>query len=154
MNKKELTERVTGVLRDNDIKKPVRTQRHVFHITDDVGNTADFVVKSNDKKVIYTRDDVAVIVDTCLAVITDSLKRGEELNIRGFGVLGLHKRAPRRAKIPGTEDWVEVEGRYVPKFYFGNDLRMAARVYELSLDEKYANIDELDIEYFEDGEDD
>ena len=95
-----------------------------------------------------------MIVDTCLAVITDSLKRGEELNIRGFGVLGLHKRAPRRAKIPGTEDWVEVEGRYVPKFYFGNDLRMAARVYELSLDEKYANIDELDIEDFEDGEDD
>ena len=26
--------------------------------------------------------------------------------------------------------------RYVPKFYFGNDLRVAARVYELSLPEK------------------
>ena len=154
MNKKELTDRVTGVLRDNDIKKPVRTPKHVFHITDDDGNTADFVVKNHDKKVIYTRDDVAVIIDTCLAVITDSLKRGEELNIRGFGVLGLHKRAPRRAKIPGTEDWVEVDGRYVPKFYFGNDLRMAARIYELSLDEKYANMDEFDIDDIEDGEDD
>lgn len=149
MNKKELTDRVTGVLRDNDIKKPVRTPKHVFHITDDDGNTADFVVKNHDKKVIYTRDDVAVIIDACLAVITDSLKRGEELNIRGFGILGLHKRAPRRAKVPGTEDWVEVEGRYVPKFYFGNDLRMAARVYELSLDEKYANMDDFDLE---DGE--
>ena len=35
MNKKELTEIVTGILRDNDIKKPDRTQKHVFHITDD-----------------------------------------------------------------------------------------------------------------------
>lgn len=151
MNKKELAERVTGILRDNNIKKPIRTQKHTFHITDDDGNTADFVVKNQDKKVIYTRDDVSVVIDTCLAVIEDSLKHGEELNIRGFGVLGLHKRAPRRAKIPGTEDWCEVEGRYVPKFYLGNDLRMAARIYELSLDEKYANMDDADLE---DGDDD
>lgn len=152
MNKKELTDRVTGLLRDNDVRKPVSSPKHVFHISDDDGNVADFVIKRRDRGAIYTRDDVALIIDACIATITESLKRGEELNIRGFGTLCLHKRAPRRAKIPGTDEWCDIEGRYVPKFYFGNDLRMAARVYELSLDEKYATMDDFDTDD-EDGDD-
>lgn len=142
MNKKELTSRVTDLLRDNDIRKPVTTPKHVFHISDDDGNVANFTVKRHDKGVIYTKDDVAIIIDYFIAVITDCIRRGEKVNIRGFGTLGLHKRAARRTKIPGTEEWVEVEGRYVPKFIFGDDLRAAARVYELSLDDKYDSWDD------------
>lgn len=143
MNKKELTEIVANQLRERDIRKAVAAKRHTFHITDDNGNTADFVVKQRDKGVFYTQEDVGIVIDHCLDVIIDSLRRGEEINIRGFGTLGLHKRAPRRAKVPGTGEWVDVEGRYTPKFWFGNDLRMAARGYELSLNDKY----DYDVEY-------
>lgn len=133
MNKKEFISRVTDVLRENDVRKPVSVKKHTFHITDDDGNAADFHIKQHDKNVIYTTEDTANFVDACLAVILDSLKNGEEISFKGFGSLGLHYRAARRTKEPNTGEWCDVEARYVPKFSFGNDLRMAAKLYELSL---------------------
>lgn len=148
MNKKDLTDKIAAVLRDNDIRKPISIPKHVFHISDDDGNTANFGVKRVDKRVFYTRDDVSTILDAYIAVVTDAVSRGEEVNVRGFGTISLYKRAARRSRVPGTGEWLETEGRYVPKFRFSNDLRFAARKYELSLDDKYD-----DIEYFDDDED-
>ena len=133
MNKKELSSRATEVLRSNNIRKPVSIKKHTFHISDEDGNAADFHIKQQDKNVIYTADDTLNVIDACIAVIVDALKNGEEINIKGFGSLGLHYRAARRTKEPNTGEWCEVEARYVPKFSYGNDLRMAARLYELSL---------------------
>lgn len=132
MNKKELSSRVAEVLRANNVRKPVSVKKQTFHITDEEGNTADFHIKQQDKNVIYTVDDTLNVIDACIAVIVDALKNGEEINIKGFGNLGLHYRAARRTKEPNTGEWCVIEARYVPKFSYGNDLRMAARLYELS----------------------
>ena len=78
-------------------------------------------------------------MDTCLAVIGDSLKKGESVSIRGFGTLSLNYRKPRVNKHPVTHEEVEVSGRYVPKFESGKDLKMCAKMYELSLEERLAN---------------
>lgn len=136
MNKKEFISRVSEALRENNMRKPVSVKKHTFHIMDDEGNAADFHIKQRDKNVLYTVDDATNIIDACIAVITDALKNGEEINIKGFGSLGLHYRAARRTKEPNTGEWCEVEARYVPKFMYGNDLRMAAKLYEVSLQEK------------------
>lgn len=132
MNKKELSSRVAEVLRENNVRKPISIKKHTFHITDDDGNAANFHIKQQDKNVIYTVDDALNVIDACIAVIVDALKNGEEINIKGFGNLGLHYRAARRTKEPNTGEWCVIEARYVPKFSYGNDLRMAARLYELS----------------------
>jgi nucleoid DNA-binding protein len=132
MNKKELSSRVAEVLRANNIRKPVSVKKQTFHITDEEGNTADFHIKQQDKNVIYTVDDTMNVIDACIAVIIDAIKNGEEISIKGFGNLGLHYRAARRTKEPISGEWIEIEARYVPKFSYGNDLRMAARLYELS----------------------
>lgn len=136
MNKIDFIKCVSDVLRTNDIKKPVSIPKQVFHISDDEGNSKDFTVKKTDKSVQYTKDDVTAIVDACSYVIQESLKRGEPINFRGFGTLGLNYRKPRATKCVGTEEDVVIEGRYVPKFSFGNDLRMCAKIYELSLKDK------------------
>ena len=135
MNKKELSSRVAEVLRLNNIRKPVSIKKHTFHITDEDGNMANFHVKQQDKNVIYTVDDALNVIDACIAVIIDALKNGEEISIKGFGSLGLHYRAARRTKEPNSGEWCEIEARYVPKFTYGNDLRMAAKLYELSNEE-------------------
>jgi len=132
MNKNEFIRRVANLLRENEIKKPVYVKKSVFHISDDYGNSADFTIKQDDKQVLYTVDDVACIVDACLLAIEEALKNGERVTIKGFGSLGLRKRAPRKIRQVGTDTWCEVEGRLVPNFHFGNDLRMAARVYEMT----------------------
>lgn len=157
MNKKELASKAADLLRQNDVRKPVKIKKHTFRITDEDGNIANFAVKRADKMVLYSNDDVNNIIDACIAVIMDSIKKGEEINIRGFGVLGLHYRAARRTKQPGTEDWYEVPARYVPKFFYGNELRKAALVYNVSLnsgeitDEENGELDEDFI--LEDGDD-
>ena len=135
MNKKDLISKAAEVLRSNNIRKPVSTPKQVFHISDDDGNQKDFVVKKTDKAVLYNTSDVAAILDACLSVVEDAIKHGEEVSIHGFGTLGVHQRAARTTKHPETQETVEVKARYVPKFSFGNNLRMAAKVYELSLDD-------------------
>lgn len=135
MNKKDLISKATEVLRSNNIRKPVSTPKQVFHISDDEGNQKDFVVKKTDKTVLYNTTDVSAILDACLSVVEDAIKHGEEVSIHGFGTLGVHQRAARTTKHPETGKTVEVSARYVPKFSFGNNLRMAAKIYELSLDD-------------------
>lgn len=146
MNKKEFISRVAEALRENDLRKPVSVRKHTFHITDDEGNSADFNIRQQEKSVLYTADDVANIVDASLAVILDAIRKGEEISVKGFGTLGLHYRAARRTKEPNSGEWCEVDARYVPKFAYGNDLRMAAKLYEVSLAEKPESLPKPDGE--------
>lgn len=152
MNRKELVRRVSNVMRENNIKKPVCAQKQVLHISDDDGNTKDFVIKKNDTGVAYTTEDVEAIIDACIYVIQDALKHGDNVSIRGFGSLGLHYRKARMTKHPSTGETVDVEARYVPKFVSGNDLKMCAKIYELSIDEKLRDLPPLDDEDDNGGE--
>lgn len=140
MNKKDLISKTTEVLRNNDIRKPISTPKQVFHISDDEGNQKDFVVRKTDKSVLYNTNDVTAILEACLSVIEDAIKHGEDISLHGFGTLGVHKREARTAKHPVTKETVEVKERYVPKFSFGNNLRMAAKLYELSLGEVHPEV--------------
>lgn len=133
MNKKDLISKTVDVLRENGIRKPVTAQKTVLHISDDYGNQSDFIVKKSDRGLLFTINDVTAIIDACLAVIEDSIKHGEDVSIHGFGTLGVHHRAARETKHPDTGETISVNARFVPKFNFGNSLRMAAKVYELSL---------------------
>lgn len=153
MNKREFISRVTEVLRVNNLRKPVSVKKHTFHITDDEGNRADFHIKQRDKTVIYTTEDTANIIEACISVITEALKAGEDICFHGFGRLGLHYRKARRTKEPHSGEWCEVDARYVPKFDYGNDLRMAARLYELSLEERENNTEQEPEPWYDEGMD-
>lgn len=150
MKKLDLARRVNEILRENNIRKSIRTPKHYFYISDDDGRTRQFVVKETEKSVIYTEKDVLAIIDACINAIMESLKRGEEINIKGFGTLGLKYRQPRKTKRPGTEEWIDIEGRYIPKFTFGNQLRMCAKVYEVSIGD-FSNLPKIDP-YDDDGD--
>lgn len=136
MKKKELYTRVSEYLREHEIRKPVRVEKNTFHITDSEGKTADFTVRQHDKTVIYTYDDVSNIVDACILIIEEALKKGDCVNLRGFGTLALHYRAPRRVKDPNEGLWHSIAGHYFPKFFPGKNLKMAAKVFELNLEDQ------------------
>lgn len=133
MNKKELIDKAVAVLRENDIRKPVAAQKTVLHISDDNGNQSDFTIRKSARGLLFTASDVTSIMDAFLAVIEDSIKRGEPISIHGFGTLGVNRRAERHTRHPETGEPVVVPECYVPKFNFGNTLRVAAKVYEMSL---------------------
>ena len=55
--------------------------------------------------------------------MAESLASGERIEIRGFGSFSLHYREPRRGRNPKTGDAVELEGKHVPHFKPGKELR-------------------------------
>lgn len=58
-----------------------------------------------------------------------TLADGERIEIRGFGSFSLHYRAPRVGRNPKTGDKVDLDGKYVPHFKPGKELRDCANNY-------------------------
>ena len=136
MNKRGLIRTACERLRQNNIRKPILIPKQVFYISDDEGNTKTFTIRKTDKTAIYTVEDVEAILDAVLDVVQDNLRRGEETAIFGFGSLGLHYWKPRATKLTHNGENMYMEGRFIPKFSSGNNLRMCAKVYELSLGDR------------------
>ncbi|MGX5173788.1 integration host factor subunit beta [Aliikangiella sp. IMCC44653] len=67
--------------------------------------------------------DVELVVKNILEHMAQSLAKGERIEIRGFGSFSLHYRAPRVGRNPKTGQSVQLEGKYVPHFKPGKELR-------------------------------
>ncbi len=67
--------------------------------------------------------DVESSVKEILEQMAGSLANNERIEIRGFGSFSLHYRAPRVGRNPKTGDKVELDGKYVPHFKPGKELR-------------------------------
>ena len=70
-----------------------------------------------------TKKHSEVIVDTVFESIIDALKRGEKIELRGFGSFRLRKREPRKGRNPKTGDKVDVPPKSVPYFKPGKELK-------------------------------
>jgi integration host factor subunit beta len=67
--------------------------------------------------------DVELAIKTMLEHMSQALATGERIEIRGFGSFSLHYRAPRVGRNPKTGDSVELDGKFVPHFKPGKELR-------------------------------
>ena len=67
--------------------------------------------------------DVELVVKSLIDQMSDSLATGDRIEIRGFGSFSLHYRAPRVGRNPKTGESVTLEGKYVPHFKPGKELR-------------------------------
>lgn len=68
-------------------------------------------------------DDVDLAVKALLEMMGGSLSQGERIEIRGFGSFSLHYRPPRLGRNPKTGDPVALQGKHVPHFKPGKELR-------------------------------
>lgn len=67
--------------------------------------------------------DIELAVKCLLEQMSNALASGERIEIRGFGSFSLHYRPPRVGRNPKTGDAVSLEGKYVPHFKPGKELR-------------------------------
>ena len=67
--------------------------------------------------------DAEVVVQTILEILAESLKRGQRIEIRGFGIFSLTYRPPRTGRNPKSGQKVQVPAKYVPHFKVGKELR-------------------------------
>ena len=71
---------------------------------------------------LYQRD-VEIIVNAILNEITETLAKGDRVELRGFGAFSVKNRGARVGRNPRTGERVEVEEKWVPFFKTGKDLR-------------------------------
>lgn len=67
--------------------------------------------------------DIEEAVKLVLDRVSHELETGGRVEVRGFGSFCLHFRAARVGRNPKTGESVELEGKYVPHFKAGKELR-------------------------------
>ena len=70
-----------------------------------------------------TKKHSEVIVDTVFESIIEALKRGEKIELRGFGSFRLRNRKSRTGRNPKTGEKVEVPSKKIPYFKPGKELK-------------------------------
>ncbi len=84
---------------------------------------SELIERVIDKQRDLSARDVDLAIKAILAALSDSLSNGRRIEIRGFGSFSLHYRAPRVGRNPKTGNSVRLQGKYVPHFKPGKDLR-------------------------------
>ena len=84
---------------------------------------SDLIERLTSKHFQLSIKEVEDSVKETLQLMTDSLGKGERIEVRGFGSFSLHYRAPRIGRNPKTGDKVELSGKHVPHFKPGKELR-------------------------------
>ena len=67
--------------------------------------------------------DIELSVKTIIKSMVNSLRKGERIEIRGFGSFSLRYRKSRVGRNPKSGQSVNIEERYVPHFKPGKNLK-------------------------------
>ena len=81
------------------------------------------IVDAVHEKLGGTKTGAEEIVDLVFNTITDTMKKGDEVSIAGFGIFTVKHRAARQARNPRTGAMVSVAAMKVPKFRAGKALK-------------------------------
>lgn len=67
--------------------------------------------------------EAASIIDTILTTMTESLCRGEAIEIRGFGSFVVRRYGPYEGRNPKSGKTIQVKEKKLPFFKVGKELR-------------------------------
>ena len=70
-----------------------------------------------------TKKDADAIVSSVIDVITDALKKGEKVQLVGFGTFETKSRAARVGLNPRTKETINIPASKVPTFKSGKALK-------------------------------
>lgn len=85
-------------------------------------NKAEFI-KAFAEKANFTQKDAGLAFDAMAATIAETLKKGEKIQIAGFGTYEVKKRAAREGINPLTKEKVKIKATIAPNFKFGNSFK-------------------------------
>ncbi|MBE0428876.1 MAG: HU family DNA-binding protein [Thermoleophilia bacterium] len=87
---------------------------------------SDFVSAVADKANL-NKTQASAAVDAFIDVVTETLKKGEEVQFTGFGKFSVQKRAAREGINPQTKEKIQIKASKVPKFSAGSQLKSAIK---------------------------
>ena len=74
-----------------------------------------------------TKADGERAVEAIIGMITDTLKRSEEVSIAGLGIFEAKTRAGRTGRNPRTGETIQIKAMKVPKFRASKTLKDAIK---------------------------
>ena len=78
--------------------------------------TKSDIIKEVAEGTGLTKVEIEAVLEGVILSISDSLKRGVRVDIRGFGSFIVKKRAARDARNPATREIVKLQERFIPAF--------------------------------------
>ncbi len=84
---------------------------------------SELIERLVNKQAQLSYKDIELAVKSLLEHMAQTLSKGERIEIRGFGSFSLHYRAPRVGRNPKTGTAVTLDGKSVPHFKPGKELR-------------------------------
>ena len=84
----------------------------------------DLIIKVQEALKVYSRQDAAYAVNIIFDSMVEALKRGERIEIRGFGNMTVRERKSRLGRNPKSGEAVKLENRKIPFFKTGKELRL------------------------------
>ena len=89
-------------------------------------NKTEFV-EAISKTAGLTKADAGRAVEAAIEVITKALKKGDAVQITGFGTFGVTKRAARNGRNPATGKAIKIPATKAPKFKASAVLKKAVK---------------------------
>lgn len=80
-------------------------------------------VKAIAQKMESTQKNAEKALDAIIDVIVDTLAKGEEIKLVGFGSFEIKERAERLGRNPQTGEEVKIPAKKVPVFKFGKQIK-------------------------------
>lgn len=84
---------------------------------------SELIIRLANKQPTLPLKDIEVSVHHLLELMSNTLSKGERIEIRGFGSFAPRYRPPRRAHNPRTGERVYTTAKYAPHFKPGKELR-------------------------------
>ena len=78
--------------------------------------TKSDIIKEVAEGTGLTKVEIEAVLEGMILSISDSLRRGERVDIRGFGSFIVKQRAARDARNPATREIVRLGERFIPAF--------------------------------------
>ncbi len=85
------------------------------------------LVENVAKKTGLTKKDATAAVEAVFGSIQDDLKKGEKVQLIGFGTFEVRNRAARKGRNPQTGKEIEIAASKVPAFKPGKALKDAVK---------------------------
>jgi integration host factor subunit beta len=80
------------------------------------------LIEEISRGVQMTQKDSEMIIETIFDSVVRALRRGDKVELRGFGSFRTRQRQPRVGRNPKTGERVEIPAKRVPHFKPGKEL--------------------------------
>jgi integration host factor beta subunit len=84
---------------------------------------SELIEQLSERVGILNRKDSELVVNIVFDAITNALKQGDKVEIRGFGSFTVRERDARTARNPKSGDLVSIPAKKTPFFKTGKELK-------------------------------